>query len=114
MMNYVRQKKSQQIIILSVLFGFCVFLPEMAFAQQGVAAALDKIKQTLYLVGNGVFGILLIIGIIKVVSAFISNSQNAVRNLIYLIIGVALWFFFNFMVEDLAGLIGGDGGSFQR
>jgi hypothetical protein len=111
-----KQRKEQiyRITILSFLIGGMILLPETIFAQQGVTAALVKIKQTLYLVGNAVFGILLIIGIIKVVSGFISNSPNAIWNLLYLVLGVALWFFFNFMVEDLAGLIGGDGGSFNR
>ena len=111
-----KQRKEQiyRITILSFLIGSMILLPETIFAQQGVTAALVKIKQTLYLVGNAVFGILLIIGIIKVVSGFISNSPNAIWNLLYLVLGVALWFFFNFMVEDLAGLIGGDGGSFNR
>ena len=111
-----KQRKEQiyRITILSFLIGSMLLLPETIFAQQGVTAALVKIKQTLYLVGNAVFGILLIIGIIKVVSGFISNSPNAIWNLLYLVLGVALWFFFNFMVEDLAGLIGGDGGSFNR
>lgn len=113
-MNTLRKKQIYQTTIFSILIGGMILLPETIFAQQGVTAALVKIKQTLYLVGNAVFGILLIIGIIKVVSGFISNSPNAIWNLLYLVLGVALWFFFNFMVEDLAGLIGGDGGSFNR
>ncbi|PWK17205.1 hypothetical protein LV89_04491 [Arcicella aurantiaca] len=102
-------------VVMSALLLFIILLTSHdVAAQQGVTQALIKIKNTLYLVGNAIFGILLIIGIVKVVSGFITNSQSAVRNLIYLIIGVAIWFFFNYMIEDLAGLIGGDGGSFNR
>jgi hypothetical protein len=113
-MKNKRKEKICQFALFSLLIGGLLLVPETVHAQQGVTAALTKIKQTLYLVGNAVFGILLIIGIIKVVSGFISNSPNAIWNLLYLVLGVALWFFFNFMVEDLAGLIGGDGGSFNR
>ncbi len=106
--------RSGKIVMSSLLFLTILLISHDVAAQQGVTQALIKIKNTLYLVGNAIFGILLIIGIVKVVSGFMTNSQSAVRNLIYLIIGVAIWFFFNYMIEDLAGLIGGDGGSFNR
>lgn len=106
--------RSGKFVMSTLLILTFLLLSQDVTAQQGVAQALVKIKNTLYLVGNAIFGILLIIGIVKVVSGFITNSQSAVRNLIYLIIGVAIWFFFNYMIEDLAGLIGGDGGSFNR
>ena len=106
--------RSGKFVMSALLFLTILLISHDVAAQQGVTQALVKIKNTLYLVGNAIFGILLIIGIVKVVSGFITNSQSAVRNLIYLIIGVAIWFFFNYMIEDLAGLIGGDGGSFNR
>jgi hypothetical protein len=106
--------RSGKFVMSTLLLLTFLLISQDVIAQQGVTQALVKIKNTLYLVGNAIFGILLIIGIVKVVSGFITNSQSAVRNLIYLIIGVAIWFFFNYMIEDLAGLIGGDGGSFNR
>lgn len=106
--------RSGKFVMSTLLFLTILLISHDVAAQQGVTQALVKIKNTLYLVGNAIFGILLIIGIVKVVSGFMTNSQSAVRNLIYLIIGVAIWFFFNYMIEDLAGLIGGDGGSVNR
>lgn len=86
------------------------------FAQPGgsgqVSQALTGYYNTVVTIGNVIFGILMVIGVVKVVSAFISNSPNSVRNLLYLVVGAIIWFGFNLIVNDVQTTSGGSTGGY--
>ncbi|ADB42863.1 hypothetical protein [Spirosoma linguale] len=77
-----------------------------------VSQALTGYYNTIVTIGNVIFGILMVIGVVKVVSAFISNSPNSVRNLLYLVVGAIIWFGFNLIVNDVQTTSGGSTGGY--
>lgn len=77
-----------------------------------VSQALTGYYNTIVTIGNVIFGILMVVGVVKVVSAFISNSPNSVRNLLYLVVGAIIWFGFNLIVNDVQTTSGGSTGGY--
>lgn len=81
-------------------------------AQGEVESAVTSYYETIYTIGNIIFGILMVFGVVKVVSSFISNSPNGPRNLIYLVIGAVIWFGFNLIVNDVQSSSNGSKGGY--
>ncbi|WP_240699495.1 hypothetical protein [Spirosoma sordidisoli] len=77
-----------------------------------VSQALTGYYNTIVTIGNIIFGILMVVGVVKVVSAFISNSPNSVRNLLYLVVGAIIWFGFNLIVNDVQATSGASTGGY--
>lgn len=87
------------------------------YAQPGggggsVSQALTSYYNIIVTIGNVIFGILMVVGVVKVVSSFISNSPNSVRNLLYLVVGAIIWFGFNLIVNDVQTTSGGSTGGY--
>jgi len=82
---------------------------DLAFAQ-GLKGSFTKLKELAVVLGNLIFIIAVIWGLVKTVAGFVNNSPNAVKNLIMLFAAVALWYGFNTLVEDVKTSMG-DGGS---
>jgi hypothetical protein len=82
------------------------------FAQGGqVSQTLTGYYNTIVIIGNVVFSILMVFGVIKTVSAFLTNSGGGPRNLIFLVLAAVIWFGFNLIVNDVqsasSGSVGG-------
>lgn len=77
---------------------------------QGLKGSFTKLKELAVVLGNLIFIIAVIWGLVKTVAGFVNNSPNAVKNLIMLFAAVALWYGFNTLVEDVKTSMG-DGGS---
>lgn len=82
---------------------------DLALAQ-GLKGSFTKLKELAVILGNLIFIIAVIWGLVKTVAGFVNNSPNAVKNLIMLFAAVALWYGFNTLVEDVKTSMG-DGGS---
>lgn len=76
----------------------------------GVAGSLTAIAKIISTSGNVIFIILMVVGLIRTVAGFISNSPNAAKNLLMLVIGAALWYGFNTIVDDITASVGGSAG----
>lgn len=99
-------------ICTATLIMCCISMNLFAQGAGAVSQALMGYYQTVVTIGNVVFGILMVVGVIKVVSSFISNSPNSVRNLLYLVIGAIIWFGFNLIVTDVQTTSGGSTGGY--
>ncbi|GAB3283833.1 hypothetical protein GCM10027347_60610 [Larkinella harenae] len=76
-------------------------------AQGGITGTLKNLGKIFQTGGNAIFIILMVVGLIRTVAGFISNSPNASRNLLMLVIGAILWYGFNTIVEDITSSVGG-------
>ncbi|MEL7531343.1 MAG: hypothetical protein AAFN10_08555 [Bacteroidota bacterium] len=90
--------------ILSFLaFATPYFL--MAQATGGnLAGSLTSVKDWIVSLVNVIFVIVMVVGVIKVVGAFIQGNPNATRNLVYLIVAALVWFGFSVLVGDFSSL----------
>lgn len=105
------QKATRNIVGVTLALLFIFITSDASADVVGSVKTIAKIIQT---VGNGIFIILMVVGLVRTVSGFISNSPNAARNLLFLIFGVIIWFGFNTVVEDITTSVGGDStGGFQ-
>ena len=94
-------KKSASVI------AFSLMLPSLSLAQAtgaGVSAALTGVKDWIVAIANVLFVIVIVIGIIKTVAAFVQGSPNATRNLVLLIVAALVWFGFSLLVADFSSL----------
>ena len=86
---------------------------DLALAQ-GLKGSFTKLKELAVVLGNLIFIIAVIWGLVKTVAGFVNNSPNAIKNLIMLFAAVALWYGFNTLVEDVKTSMGdGGAGGFQ-
>lgn len=76
-------------------------------AQSGTAGALENIGVWINTIGNVVFAIVVIVGLIRVISKFIRGEHDSIGALIQLIIAVALWGGFQLVQDDIANFVGG-------
>lgn len=103
----------KKVICSATLVLSCLSLNLLAQGAAGsVSQALTGYYQTIVTIGNVIFGILMVVGVVKVVSSFISNSPNSVRNLLYLVVGAVIWFGFNLIVSDVQTTSGGSTGGY--
>ena len=105
-------KKSVIFTTTALLCLVSMKLPPQPGSSGQVSQALTGYYNTIVTIGNVIFGILMVIGVVKVVSAFISNSPNSVRNLLYLVVGAIIWFGFNLIVNDVQTTSGGSTGGY--
>lgn len=77
-----------------------------------VSQALTGYYNTIVTIGNVIFGILMVFGIVKTVAAFITTSGAGPRNLIFLVIGAIIWFGFNLIIGDVQTTSGGSTGGY--
>ena len=105
------QKMTRNIVTFILAVAFTIIVSDASADVVGSVKSIAKIIQT---VGNGLFIILMVVGLVRTVSGFISNSPNAAKNLLFLIFGVIIWYGFNTIVEDITSSVGGDStGGFQ-
>ena len=94
-------KKSASVI------AFSLMLPSLSLAQAtgaGVSGALESVKDWIVAIANVLFVIVIVVGIIKTVTAFVQGSPTATRNLVLLIVAALVWFGFSLLIADFAGL----------
>lgn len=101
------QKLTRTIAFCLVAFALTIMAPDV-FAQSGVTGSVKKIATIIQTAGNGIFIILMVVGLVRTVSGFVSNSPNAARNLLFLVFGAIIWYGFNTVVEDVTSSVGGD------
>ena len=110
-MKPIKMKKT--VICIATLAFSCLSMNLLAQGTGGsVSQALTGNYKTIVTIGNVIFGILMVVGVVKVVSSFISNSPNSVRNLLYLVVGAVIWFGFNLIVTDVQTASGGSTGGY--
>ncbi len=103
-------KKSVQFTALALL---CLASGDL-FAQGGgqVSQTLTGYYNTIVIIGNVIFSILMVFGVIKTVSAFLTNSGGGPRNLIFLVLAAVIWFGFNLIVNDVQSASSGSTGGY--
>lgn len=86
------------------------------FAQPGasgqVSQTLTGYYNTIVTIGNVIFSILMVFGVVKTVSAFLTNSGAGPRNLVFLVVAAVIWFGFNLIVNDVQSASGGSTGGY--
>lgn len=104
----LKLRLNQQGFFVALLLALLVAEPSWA---QGITAALTKIKQNLSTWGNVLFAIMMLIGIVRVIIAFVvEQDRQPFMKLVFVLVAAVCWFAFNFFVDDIAGMIGGAGG----
>ena len=92
--------------VKSFLLAFPLLMPVVSYAQTGagVSGALESVKDWIVAIANVLFVIVIVVGIIKTVTAFVQGSPNATRNLVLLVVAALVWFGFSLLIADFAGL----------
>ena len=91
---------------LLFLFVFVAF--HQSFAQALVEGALDSIKNWIVIILNVAFLIGIAIGIFKAAMKFFTGAPDKIEFMIGMVIAIALFGGFQFIVDDLATFLGGD------
>jgi hypothetical protein len=92
--------------MLVVLILFAGLEPVLAQAQ--VENAMNNIKSWIVIILNVAFLIGIAIGIFKAALKFFTGSPDKVEFMIGIVIAIALFGGFQFIVDDLAAFLGGD------
>lgn len=97
-----------------IAFALIIFSSDVQ-AQTAITGSLKKFATLITAGANILFVILMIFGLIKTIGAFISQSPNAPRYLLYLLFGAMLWYGFDAMIADIAEGVGSSssGGGFD-
>jgi hypothetical protein len=91
-----------------------VFAQSPATANAGSAqSTLDQMKTTVIAIGQAVFAIFLMIGLVKVVIKFVKGEPDAMQSLLWLGGGVLLMFGFQALKNQIVTNSGGGGGGVQ-
>lgn len=106
-MNVFSLKNSSNLDKVACVFVLLLILPVLMFAQAGVESTLTQIKDWVVGAANVLFVVILIVGIIRTVIAFISGSPNAPKLLLFLVISAIIWFGFTTVVQDLENFFPG-------
>ena len=104
------QKVNRAIAFYVLVIVFTLVGPDTFAQGGGVTGSLQAIAKIISTSGNVIFIILMVVGLIRTVAGFISNSPNAAKNLLMLVIGAALWYGFNTIVDDITASVGGSAG----
>lgn len=99
------QQITRSVAFFIIAFGLIILGPD-AYAQSGVSGSVKNIAKIIQTAANALFIILMVVGLIRTVAGFISNSPNAARNLLMLVVGAILWYGFNTIVEDITSSVG--------
>lgn len=94
----------QQSWLKPLVLLFFLSMPFLMFGQSGIETTLTDVKDWIVAVAHILFVVGMVVGIIRVVMAFISGSPNAPRYLVFLIIAALVWFGFSVLVGDFSGL----------
>lgn len=89
------------------VFAALTGLATVSLAQGNVAGSLDQISEWIVIIGNIVFGIIVVIGLIRTITKFVKGDPDALISLFGLIVAVALWGGFQFIQDDIANFVGG-------
>lgn len=96
----------RNLLMAALAFGAA---EQNAFAQ-GPAASLGKIKTTVISIGQVLFAIFLMIGLVKTAKKFIGGEPDAMTSLMWLVGGVLLFFGFSVLKTQIVGDSGGAAG----
>ena len=102
----IRRSVSQKDFGLLFLFVFVVI--HQSFGQAQVEGALSSIKNWIIVILNVAFLIGIGIGIFKAAMKFFTGSPDKIEFMIGMVIAIALFGGFQFIVDDLASFLGGD------
>ena len=103
-------KKQVNLLPISTLiiaFALLSILPLETFAQS--AAGAQSIVKKFIDVINILFPAALVFGLIYAVLGYIADAPNKHQRLIYLIVGVAIWYGFSMIIGDIQSSFGGSG-----
>lgn len=102
-------KKFNLLPISTLIFTFAILslLPLETFAQS--AAGAQSIVKKFIDVINILFPAALVFGLIYAVFGYIADAPNKHQRLIYLIVGVAIWYGFSMIIGDIQSSFGGNG-----
>lgn len=84
-----------------------------AMAQAGVQTTLDNVKNTVIMIGQVLFAIFLMIGLVKTVKKFIGGEPDAMTSLMWLVGGILLFFGFQALKTQIVTNTGGGAGGVQ-
>ena len=110
------KKVTKSVAFIIIAFALTVIAPDvLAQSGSGVAGSVKNMAKIIQTAANALFIILMVVGLIRTVAGFISNSPNASRNLLMLVVGAILWYGFNTIVEDVTTSVGSSstGGGFD-
>ena len=102
----IRRSVSQK--DFGLLFLFVFVLIHQSFGQAQVEGALSSIKNWIIVILNVAFLIGIGIGIFKAAMKFFTGSPDKIEFMIGMVIAIALFGGFQFIVDDLASFLGGD------
>ena len=91
-----------------VLFLFVFVLIHQSFGQAQVEGALSSIRSWIIVILNVAFLIGIGIGIFKAAMKFFTGAPDKIEFMIGMIVAIALFGGFQFIVDDLATFLGGD------
>jgi len=104
--NPLRSSVHRRIFWLFVFFMFMLVLD--SFGQAQVQTALNGIKSWIVIILNVAFLIGIAIGIFKAAMKFFTGAPDKVEFMIGMVVAIALFGGFQFIVDDLATFLGGD------
>jgi hypothetical protein len=104
--NPLRSTVHRRIFWLFVFFMFMLVLD--SFGQAQVQTALNGIKSWIVIILNVAFLIGIAIGIFKAAMKFFTGAPDKIEFMIGMVIAIALFGGFQFIVDDLATFLGGD------
>ncbi|MEK6482442.1 hypothetical protein WJR50_33210 [Catalinimonas sp. 4WD22] len=93
---------------LMLLMLFVFLSVQQSFGQAMVENAMNSIKSWIVIILNVAFLIGIAIGIFKAAMKFFTGSPDKVEFMIGIVIAIALFGGFQFIVDDLAAFLGGD------
>ncbi|MDF9799100.1 flagellar biosynthesis protein FliQ [Catalinimonas alkaloidigena] len=93
---------------LMLLTLFVVLSMQQSFGQAMVENAMNSIKSWIVIILNVAFLIGIAIGIFKAAMKFFTGAPDKVEFMIGIVIAIALFGGFQFIVDDLAAFLGGD------
>jgi hypothetical protein len=92
-------------LFFTVLMVFLIPFDSLA---QSAAGAQSIVKKFIDVI-NILFPAALVFGLIYTVIGYIADSPNKHQRLLYLIIGVAVWYGFSMIIGDIQSSFGGSG-----
>ena len=93
---------------LMLLMLFVFLSVQQSFGQAMVENAMNSIKSWIVIILNVAFLIGIAIGIFKAAMKFFTGAPDKVEFMIGIVIAIALFGGFQFIVDDLAAFLGGD------
>ncbi len=91
-----------------ILLMFMLLAMEPSFGQALVEGAMTSIKTWIIIILNVAFLIGIAIGIFKAAMKFFTGAPDKIEFMIGIVIAIALFGGFQFIVDDLAAFLGGD------